>query len=148
MPAIEVGYLELLAIKFFKSIEIKLAAGLTISVLSFLYDSVYLDAMLAILLLLIFDFFSAILAQKKNGHPIQSAKIFRSAQKVVVYFLLISAGFLAERATQHILPFIDETIMGFLAVTELISILENIGHMGFAVPKKLLNQLTKYQGKQ
>lgn len=145
MPVLEPSYLYALIGKIAKGFELKILVGLAISVLSFLFDSVYKDAMVAILILMVFDAVTAIAAQKKLGHPISSAKIFRSATKVAVYFLLISAARLSEVATNGVLPILDETVMGFLAVTELVSILENVGHMGYAVPKKLLNQLEKYR---
>lgn len=145
MPSIEVAYIKTLLSKILHGMEIKLIFGFSISALSFLFDNVYYDTMIAILILIVFDFITSIAAQKKHGHPIISSKIFRSAKKVAVYFLLISAGFLAERGTQNLVPIIDETIMGFLAITELISILENIGKLGYAVPQKLLNQLIKYK---
>lgn len=145
MPVIEPTYIQAIAAKLLRSFEIKVLAGLGIAALSFLFDSVYLDAMIAILILMVFDFVTAIAAQKRRGHQIHSAKVFRSAKKVATYFLLISAGRMAETATHGILPILDETIMGFLAVTELISILENVGYMGYAVPQKLLNQLIKYK---
>lgn len=145
MPSVEISYLERLAAKMLQGFELKLLVGLGLSALSFLFDSVYTDAMIALLILLVFDFLTGIAAQKKNGHPIESAKVFRSAKKTAMYFLLISAGHLAETGTQKVLPIIDETIIGFLAVTELISILENAGYLGYAVPQKLLNQLEKYR---
>ena len=148
MPVIEPAYIQVLIAKIFRGIELKLLAGLGIAVLSFLFDSVYLDAMIAILVLMVFDFITAIAAQKKKGNLIHSAKVFRSAKKVATYFMLISAGRMSEIATHGILPIIDETIMGFLAVTELISILENVGYMGYAIPQKLLNQLEKYRDEQ
>lgn len=145
MPVIEVSYLETLLIKIVKGPLFKLLVGLVLGIISFLYDKIYIDAMVAILLLIIFDFITGIAAQKKNGHPILSTKVFRTCKKIVVYFLLISAGYLAETATQRILPILDETVMAFLGVTELISILENVGKMGYAIPQKLLNQLNKFK---
>lgn len=143
MPSFEVGYIEALLIKIFKGSVFKAFFAGVIGFFSFLYDKVYTDAMFAILLLIIFDFITGVASQKKNGHPIESAKVFRTSKKIAVYFLLVSAGFLAEKATQGVVPLIDETLMGFLAITELVSILENVGYMGFAIPQKLLNRLNK-----
>lgn len=148
MPVIEVSFLETLTTKVFRAVEAKIAAGLVLGSLSFYFDVVYKNALLSIVVLVIFDFLTAIAANKKSGHAIESAKVFRSAVKTTIYFLLISAGFLAENATHRVIPFIDETIMGFLALTELISILENVGMMGFAVPQRLLNQLEKYRSEK
>lgn len=148
MPNIEAPYLIKLFIKFVSGLELKMFTGFAIAALSFMFDFVYKDALIAIFILLIFDFAIGLGAVKKNGEPIQSAKIFRSAIKVVVYFLLISAGRLAEIGTQSLFPIIDEVVMGFLAVTELISILENAGKLGYAIPQKLLNRLNEYRDNQ
>ncbi len=76
---------------------------------------------------------------------IKSAKILRTALKTVVYFMMVSAAYLTETAGLGFLP-LDETIIGFLAATELISLIENTANMGFAIPKKLLNKLKEYTG--
>jgi phage-related holin len=75
-----------------------------------------------------------------TGETISSAKVFRSAIKTMIYVMFISAAHLMEMTTP-ILSFADELVLSFLAVTELISILENVGKMGFAVPKRFLNTL-------
>lgn len=145
MPVIEYSLVEALTTKVFRAVEAKIAVGIGLSTLTFFFDAVYKDALLSIIFLIVFDFLTAIAANKINGARIESAKVFRSAVKTAIYFLLISAGHLAENATNRVLPFMDETIMGFLAVTELISIMENVGMMGYAVPQKLLNQLEKFR---
>lgn len=94
-------------------------------------------------MLIIFDFVTGLYAAKVSGEEIRSRKVFRSALKVVFYFMIISGGHLTERAIGLDI-FLDETAMGFLAATELISIIENIGKIGFAVPKKILNKLEKF----
>jgi toxin secretion/phage lysis holin len=147
MPSVEITIFERLLQGLAHNIELKLAIGGLLGVLTFFFDAVYFDALIAIVVLIIFDFLTAIAATKINGHQIQSAKVFRSAVKTCVYFLLISAGHLAETTTNHVLPIIDETVMGFLGLTELISIMENVGLMGFAVPLKLLNQLNRLKNK-
>ena len=145
MPIVEYSLVEALITKVFRAIEAKLAVGIGLGTLTFFFDAVYKDALLSIIFLIVFDFLTAIAANKKSGARIESAKVFRSAVKAAIYFLLISAVHLAENATNRVLPFMDETIMGFLAVTELISIMENVGMMGYAVPQKLLNQLEKFK---
>jgi phage-related holin len=122
----------------------KIAGAFFLSVTSFLFDGILRDAMLAVLVLCTFDFITALVACHKTNCPIESRIAFRSAIKIAVYFLLISSGRVTEVATQNVLPFIDETVISFLAVTELISILENVGRMGYAIPKKLLNKLQEY----
>ena len=113
---------------------------------TFFFDALHGEALVALFFLIMADFVSGIIASFKTGVEIKSAKILRSAFKMVVYFVMVSAGFLTETAGLGFLP-IDETIIGFLAVTELISVLENVANMGYVVPKRLLNKLKSYADK-
>ena len=94
----------------------------------------------ALIFLVVFDFITGICSAKISGEPIKSKSVVRSAYKLAVYGLLVSAGHLTEQITPFS-TYIEEAVTTFLALTELISIIENIGKMGFAVPRKLLNQL-------
>ena len=115
------------------------------SLIAFFFDSVRHEAIVAIVILVAFDFLTGITAAKIAKEEIKSAKVFRSAMKLVAYLMLVSAGHFAEVAFPIIASFADETVLAFLAVTELISTIENAGKMGFVVPKKLLNRLEKYR---
>lgn len=100
--------------------------------------------MLALTCLIIMDFITGLLAAKKTGEPIQSRNAVKSAYKLAVYGLLVSAGHL----TESIVPgttYIEEAVMTFLALTELISLIENVGKMGYAIPQRLLNQLQSWR---
>lgn len=148
MPYIETKYITTLITKIVSSLEIKIIIGVFVYLLGFLFDGLLYETMFALLLLIIFDFITGVYANKKRGKIISSRKIFRSALKTTIYFVLISAGHLTEKAMGEVLPLIDETTIGFLAVTELISIIENVGDMGYAVPKKLLNRLKEFRDKK
>lgn len=106
----------------------------------FFFDIHLIEAAKALLVLIIVDFFTATLAAKKTGEEIKSSRIFRTPIKILVYFMLVSVAHLMETVTP-VLSILDETMMSFLALTELISILENTGRMGYAIPQKLLNKL-------
>lgn len=139
-------YFSVLFEKVFSHAIFKIVIGLGIALLNFLFDGVLADAMIAIFVLCLFDFVTAIMAVRyKPDEMIKSTKIWRTAAKLGVYFMLISAGRISEIATSNVIPILDETIIGFLAVTELISILENVAKMGYAVPKKLLHKLSAYR---
>jgi len=114
---------------------------------SFSFNVGHQVALISILVLIIFDFITGIFAAKFTGEEIKSSKVLKSAIKVALYFILISAGNLVENVVGLNL-FADETIMGFLAATELISLIENIGRLGYAVPRKFLNKLHKFTDKQ
>lgn len=120
---------------------IKMSVALSLGVSNFFFDEVLALAMWSLLALIVFDFITAIMAVYSSHEEIESRKIVLTVRKIVVYYVSISAGFLTEAATHNAIPLIDETIIGFLAVTELISILENTGKMGYHTPNKLLNRL-------
>lgn len=96
----------------------------------------------ALFLLTAIDFVTGVCSARVAGEQIKSRIAVKSAYKVAVYGLLVSSGHLAEMITPGG-TFIEEAVTSFLALTELISIIENVGKMGFAVPNKLLNQLQK-----
>lgn len=98
------------------------------------------SVLFALFILIIFDFITGIWASKMVGERIKSSKIFRTAWKFGLYFTLVSAGHFTEVIIGTNL-YIEETIMVFLAVTELISILENTEKAGYNVPTTLLKKL-------
>lgn len=116
-----------------------LGSGL-LSVMGFLFDVNQSVPMTSIIILVIFDTITGIFAAFKTGEKIESKKALRAAIKLFVYSIFISSAYLTGT---HLISFpaLDGIVMGFIALTELISIMENIGKMGYAIPKKLLNQL-------
>lgn len=124
----------------------KTISGIVFITWTFMFDVGKHESLIALLLLIVLDFIFGIGAARVNGVGIKSSKIRRSAFKIATYYLMISAGFLTEKGITF-LP-LDETILAFLVLTELISILENAGRCGFAIPKKLLAQLEDYRSTQ
>jgi toxin secretion/phage lysis holin len=127
--------------KFIHFPVIKIIGAVLYTTLSYMFDLKQSPGLLALIILIIFDFITAIANAYKNKIEIKSAKIFTTAVKFVVYFGLVATGHLLEHTLSDNLGFMDETILGFLALTETISILENAGKLGFAIPQKLLNKL-------
>lgn len=136
------AYLWGLIVKAYEFVWWKLGASAGLFTFSFFFDSLKNDAMFALFALILMDFVTSVYSSWKRKHAITSFGVFKTAIKIALYYTLISAGFLTEKAVP--IGFIDDTIIGFLAVTELISILENAANMGYAVPKALLNRLHKY----
>lgn len=94
----------------------------------------------AVLVLVVFDFITAIISKYRIGEVIESRKALKSATKTVIYGIFLSSAHL----TGTVLPageLLDGIAASFLAITEFISIIENIGKMGYVMPKKLLNRL-------
>ena len=97
-------------------------------------------------MLMVFDTILGVMATFHENQPITSRKFSRIIQKGAVYFIAISAGFYADTTINFNL--IQSTMIGFIGITEFISILENMGRLGYQTPKKLLNQLKDFQSKK
>lgn len=136
-------YVPIMVTKIFTNMWFKVTGALAFISYNFFFDALHTQAMTALFFLIIVDFIFGIIASYKSGIEIKSAKILRTALKTAVYFTMISAAFLAETAGMSFLP-LDETVIAFLAATELVSLIENTANMGFAIPKKLLNKLKEF----
>ena len=128
--------------------EVKAVVAMITGIAAFLFDPTQSMALLALFVLVLVDFVFGVAASKKTGMQITSAKFFRTPFKIGIYFALIAACHVAEFTLPAQMGFLDETLIGFLAATELVSILEKAGYMGYAIPRKLLNQLQKYTGEE
>ena len=100
----------------------------------------------AVVILVTIDLLTAVMGEYVAGRPIESRKFLKSATKTVVYSLFL----VATHLTEFVVPgttFLDEMVLSFLALTEMISVMENIGKMGYSVPLKLLNKLQDLRDK-
>lgn len=134
--------------KLAEAAQLKAFAAVGIAVLGFLFDPTQHIALVAIFLLIMADFVFGIAAARKSGEPVRSAKLRRTAIKVAVYYALIACAHVTEYALPSYMGFLDESVLGFLAATELLSILENVGKLGYVVPKNLVKLLGDYTNKQ
>lgn len=126
---------------------VKMYGSLMLTVASYMIGAQNFELVYALMFLAIIDFITGVASAKVSGDIISSPKMFRGATKFIVYILFISAAHLSET----IIPgstYFENIIISFLALTEFISIIENIGKMGFAVPQQLLNKLQKYRDEQ
>ena len=117
---------------------IKIPISILIGTIGYLIGPSNYQTVTALLVLIAFDFMTAIAAKYHIGEEIESRKILKSATKIFVYTLFVSAGNLAENIVPGTTS-LDRMIVTFLALTELISIIENIGKMGYTTPQKILN---------
>ena len=134
--------------RIWTSIPDYFTAKSVISVLSPLallaFGSDHVLIMKSLVLLTVIDFVTGIWSARSVGEIISSRNAIRSAYKLVMYGLLVAGSHL----TEVIIPgqsFLEELMTSFLAATELISILENTGKMGYAIPSKLLLKLQEYR---
>lgn len=125
---------------------LKVPLAIAAGVVEYLIGADNKASMAALLVLIGFDLATAIMAKFKIGEEIESRKILKTATKTVAYALMASGAHLAEK----IVPgptFLDSAVISFLALTELISIIENVGKMGYAIPQKLLNKIVEIRDK-
>lgn len=114
--------------------------------ISFFFGDLYHDAIVAVLMLMIIDTILGVGVVVYEGHAITSRKFSRVLHKGIVYLMSISAGHFVDLTLPVAIA--QSAMIGFVAVTEFISILENVGRIGFKTPKKLLNQLKDFQSQK
>ena len=137
-------FAEVILVTFTPSL-FKLSAGFMLTV-SFLFGNLYHDAIVAVLMLMVFDTMLGVGATVYEGSALTSRKFARAIYKGIIYMVSISAGYFLD--TTMPIALAQTTMIGFIAVTEFISILENMGRMDMETPKKLLNQLKDFQSKK
>ena len=142
-----ISYIPLLFQKMFSYFGFKLISVISYIIVYPFFDVNHSVALFALFFLILIDSFTGLVAAWKTNTEIKSAKIFRTALKVSIYFTLVASGHLAELAGLSLIP-IDETLIAILAATELISILENSAAMGYVIPQKLLNKLRQFKNDQ
>lgn len=113
---------------------------------AFFFGDVHTQGIIAVGMLMIFDTLLGVMATYHEGKPITSRKFSRVVQKGAVYMISISAAYFADQTIQMF--FMQAVMIGFVGVTEFISILENMGRLGYKTPKKLLNQLHDFQSRK
>lgn len=120
--------------------------GLVVS--EFFLDTVLAKSMVALFFLILFDWITGMFAAHVNKEKIKSLKILRTPIKIGIYFMLITVARLSEYSLPDVMRYLDETVIAFLALTELISNIENVGKMGYAIPQKLLAKLKSLRDKK
>ena len=125
--------------------QIKVVAATLLSFYSFFFHPDHQTLMLSLVALIIFDFITGVSAASMNKNVITSRKMVKTAIKFGIYCVLISSAHLAEVIVLGDL-YLEEAMIGFLAITELVSIIENAGKMGYAVPKNILKKLQQLRG--
>ena len=129
---------------FTSYVAFKCASVIGLLTYSFFFGDIKETIIISVIVLTIMDMITGIMASVRDGDSIQSRKFLKTAIKIFVYLLMISAGHLAENLFGFDFK-ADEVITAVLGVTELISILENASRMGYAIPRKLLNQLKDFK---
>ena len=98
--------------------------------------------MITMVFLIIVDFITGAYASYKRKIPIRSHRIMNTISKFVIYNLVILAAFFLEEHIVNEVPFL-KVIAGFIAITEIKSILENFDKIYGVNPFKALINLFK-----
>lgn len=137
-------YVQHIGSDIYAYIPAKVVFAFFFAVITYLFDPLEVHALVAMFILVIADFGTGVSASVYQDVIVSSSKLKRTAVKLAVYFLLAAMGRITEYALPAQIAFLDETIIGYLCATELLSILENTSKMGFSVPGKILKALREY----
>ena len=130
----------------FDHAALKCAGALGLVGISFAFNDITNYVVAAIFFLTILDAITALMATKITGVEITSRKFSASIVKMFVYGILVAGGSLVE-IVLGFNPGLNEIMAAFIALREFISIIENLGKMGYVIPKKLLNTVTELENK-
>lgn len=128
----------------------KIFVGEVVALYAFFFSLPQWQLMLALACMVTFDTVTGILASRKEGHAIESRKLCRAGVKLFVYSVMVSTMHFTDIAVHVPVDWLTLEIgmIAFLTATEAVSILENIGRMGYATPKRILGILEHYQSSQ
>jgi len=100
--------------------------------------------LITVMVLTVADLISGIMASRKEGKKITSSGLKRTIIKTTVYELVVMLGFLTERyMIGDALPVV-KILAGFIGLTELKSVLENIERIsGMPIIKMLIEKLNQ-----
>lgn len=124
---------------------VKLLVGLVVSVNDWFFHPNH-ETVEIVMALVLFDTLTGFM-KAYNRSNVSSSGFFRFALKLGVYFMLLAVGSLLDK----LVPFGEmlnclSVVATFLAITESISVLENIAGLGFEVPQKLISMLKFAKG--
>lgn len=126
---------------------VKTVASWALFTVSYLVGASHLPLLGMLSTLVCIDFATGIWAAFKTGDAIQSRKAVRTAVKWTLYMLMISAAHLTESVAFGSW-YLAEITIAFLGATEFISILENVGKAGVAIPARMLAKLEAFRDSQ
>lgn len=129
-------------------LTIKVIASFLFGLFAFFFGDAYSMGILAILMLLVLDTVTGTWAAVHEGQTISSKRMGSVVKKFIVYGIAISTGYYMDIAISIDLLFAQATIIGFIALTEGISILENASRLGLILPPSWLKKLKDLQAQQ
>ncbi|WP_299119583.1 phage holin family protein [uncultured Tenacibaculum sp.] len=97
------------------------------------------------MLLIVVDFITGSYAAIKHAVPIRSIRLGHTISKFFIYNLVIISAYFLEKHIVNEVPFL-KIIAGFIAITEIKSILENYNKIYGVNPFKALHNFLKQSG--
>ncbi len=141
------GYLAHLVTMFKEHFVLKFLFALSIPIITFFFDVNNAQLIYALIVLMTLDMITGTMVAIKQGN-FKSRKSFYTPVKFFVYLALVSASYQLEIALGgYSVLFVDEIMIGFLALTEFFSLMENAGNLGYKTPHKLLGNLKNIKDK-
>lgn len=128
--------------KLGQNIELKLLGASFFTVLSNFFAGLNTEGIIIAFLLIIADCVTGIIASVKTGDKIRSARLIVTVEKLVIYGIMMLSGFLIDK--QLGVSIAESATIFFVGATQFVSILENIGRSGYAIPKKLIKSMKIY----
>jgi len=100
--------------------------------------------LITVMVLTVADLITGIMASRKEGKKITSSGLKRTIIKTTVYELVVMLGFLTERFMVGDSIPVVKVLAGFIGLTELKSVLENIERIsGMPIIKLLIERLNQ-----
>lgn len=97
----------------------------------------------ALFILVMVDFFSGLIRVIKTEEKFTLAQFKNTISKLILYSLLLIATYQVQKISV-LLIWVDDFSATFIAVTELLSITENLSKAGVLIPKWVRKKLEKY----
>lgn len=125
------------------NINLKLYIGVLASFVSFFLSPAIQSLFYGLMTLVVFDFVTGLWASIKTGKAIRSTRMIKSAFKLLIYCIMLSTGHLLDTSIGiDVLGVnLERIFLIFIMTTEAISVLENVGNMGFPVPAYVVKYL-------
>lgn len=100
------------------------------------------DMMLGVLILLLADLVTGVVAARKRGETVTSAGLHRTVVKLLVYEGAIALTFLTQKLVLKDFTSVLNIVGGYLALTQLVSVFENLNEIaGKNLLDVLINKL-------
>lgn len=127
----------------------KLVLGVGAGILHLLFDFSLWAGIQALGVLVFFHFLLGVMNAVRTGgwDSITLEKMNATPTKLVVYGILISSAFLTESALGGADFFLDQMVIGFLAVAEFREILKHAANLGYVLPKSFMDKVNSLFGK-